>query len=40
MKGAVMVATLFAVMMTTSLCTANQRAYKGGDAYVLVEYTI
>jgi len=36
MKGAaVMVAALFAASMMPSLCTANQRAYKGGEAYAL-----
>ena len=40
MKGAAMVAMLSAAMMMPSLCTANQYSHKGGDAYVLVEYTI
>jgi hypothetical protein len=40
MKRVVMVIALTGAMTITSPCTANQRSYKGGDAYEVTPHSM
>ncbi len=39
MKGIAMAIALTGVIVMASPCTANQRRYKGGDAYALAKHS-